>query len=357
MKGVLKLDTPKQLLIRYAVKLAAACNPKYDTLHEATTELLYGNTSMSIDEREILSRIDYDTCSHLFFDYGLSQPDKIRSVVIVKKSFAELWFLTYIARNYEQLTSLKLKELVEKKFQMEKACDPKLPREKYAEWLLKQFSSTEKIFEFGQCLWEISRFADEAIKNMNNYFEQVLRKKKFLEIYTLSELSEMQAVKEEKPVAEVSKIPELKQKIEKLEEVIGSLKSDKRLLETKVHKMQVDMEFMKKDLIRNLLCEMSNPSYGYPLSELYLYSNDEQVNEKVRGTIKNLFTTVGNAGVKLIKATDIGKVLTFDEQTSEKYETYKYHEFKNGDEVYVCYPGYRYEYETIVKPTIKRKDI
>ncbi|MBQ7975753.1 MAG: hypothetical protein IJ300_08740, partial [Clostridia bacterium] len=144
--------------------------------------------------------------------------------------------------------------------------------------------------------------------------------------------------------------------MERIERTNKSLKSDKLFLETKIHKMQVDMEHMKKDIIRDVLSELINPAYGYPLSELYLCSKDDQLPENVRGIIQNLFATLSNAGIKLLKTTELGENLIFNEEISEKYEIYRYHEIKMGDGVYVCYPGYRYERETIIKPTVKRKD-
>ena len=216
------MATSKQLLLRYAVKLAAACNNNYESLNEAVANMLYNNTSERFSEEKINSQIEYDICSHLFFDYGFDNPSRIKSVAIVKKSFSEIWFLTYIARNWEQLTFHELKNLVARKFIKEKALDNKLTENKYSHWLLSNLSSTELINEFGKGLCAISHFAEEALKNMCLFLEKTNQDNGFSCLYPLSEL---ETVKEKETSALMSekKTPDM----ERIERTNKSLKSDK----------------------------------------------------------------------------------------------------------------------------------
>lgn len=364
------MDRSKQALVKYAVQLASLCNQYYDDLHESTMQLLKYNISVQITSQEVSEQIEYETAARLFFDYGRENPTRIKNIDIIKKLLSEVWFMSYIAKRYDTLSAIELKTIAKQKLNLEKKYDPKLTDQKYSitYWFLKRFSTSEDIKKCGELLSQIDSHSFEALNNIYSYFEKIGKLDYASTVYPQQEL---ESVKKEAPVQKVvvneqkeNKEPKTsnisrsnqQQELKRYQEIISSLKSDKKLIEAKMHKMQVDMEHMKQDIVRDILQQLTNPTYGYPLSELFVLSKAESTPPEIRNVIKKLFLTFGDVGVRLIKTTEIGKEFMLDETTNKKYDVHKYQEIKIGDMVCITYPGYRYENDIMIQPTVKRKE-
>lgn len=364
------MDNSKQMLIKYAVQLASLCNQRYDDLHESAMQLLKQNTTVPITSQEVSEQIEYETSARLFFDFGKANPSRIKNIAIAKKIISEIWFMSYVAKKYNELTVIELKTIAKQKLNLEKKYEPELTEQKYSitSWFIKKLNSPENIEKCGELLSQIDSYSYEALDNIHSYFEKIGKADYATTIYSKNELeTEIKEIPVRKPVVTEEKVnneskasnvlpDNQQQEIKRCQEIISSLKSDKMLIETKMHKMQVDMEHMKQDIVRDILQQLTNPTYGYPLSELFVLSRDENISSDVRGVIKNLFSTLGDVGIRLIKTTEIGKEFVLDEASNKKYDVHKYEEIKIGDAVCVAYPGYKYEHDIMVQPIVKRKD-
>ena len=364
------MDNSKQMLIKYAVQLASLCNQRYDDLHESTMQLLKQNVNVPITSLEVSEQIEYETAARLFFDYGKSNPTRIKNIAIAKKIISEIWFMSYVAKKYSELTVIELKTIVKQKFNLEKQFEPELTEQKYSitSWFMKKINSSENIEKYGELLSQIDSYSFEALDNIYSYFEKIGKLDYATTIYpqqeletvknetTMRKVEENEQKENKEPKSSNISSDNLQQELKRCQEIISSLKSDKMLIEAKMHKMQVDMEHMKQDIVREILHQLTNPTYGYPLSELFILSKDETISAEIRGVIKNLFSTLGDVGVRLIKTSEIGKEFILDELSNKKYDVHKYQEIKIGDLVSVAYPGYKYEHDIMVQPIVKRKD-
>ena len=362
------MDNSKQVLIKYAVQLAALCNQRYDDLLECTMRLLKQNVNVQITYQDVSEQIEHEAAAKLFFSYGKSDPSRIKNIAIAKKIISEIWFMSYIAKRYDELSIIELKTLAKQKLDIEKKYDPDLTEQKYSitSWLLKKIDSSEQIEKCGELLSQIDSYSYEALDNIQIYFEKIGKRDYPSNVYPKQELENKKKSKAAVSTVSNEKKAETKnsdllfynaqQELKKCQETISSLKSDKKLIEIKMHKMQVDMEHMKQDIVRDILQQLTNPLYGYPLNELFVISKNESVSQEIRGIIKNLFSTLEDAGVRLVNTTEIGKEFVLDEASNKKYEVHKYQEIKIGDTVSVAYPGYKYGHNIMVQPTVKRKD-
>lgn len=340
--------------MKYAIQIASVIDDYHDTLLEATRDLI-NTTDVQINAFDIEDQIEqHEQAARLFFDYGNKDPQKIQKPIFVKKMMAEIWFLSYIGQNYQNLSLIQLKKLIYQKYNQEKELDSRLTEKQYSliSWYLPKLNKNGVLEECGILLQKLSYTVEKAYVNLSIYFEKI-GCADFVDKIYVKEMLLPKTIDEDEITTNVE--PVYYQSLSNDEDT-EKLKNEIKYLEGTIHDLKISKDYAQKDATRNLLTYLNDEVYGYPLAKLYTYMNDSSTSDEMRACLENFFSSLKNAGIRTVKANMIGEEIIITNENKRKFDSSKKEEINIGDTVIVRYPGFQGNGETMIKPIVTKKE-
>lgn len=365
----------KEFALRSAIELCAVLGSGTDnTLADDVMRFIGEKRIMSVYPQDVYYQIKWNTGATLYakFKDNLSA---VNSTHHIKALQRKLWLYKIIVLNYKAFDFIELQKCVAKKFSEEQSIDPTLTDRDFVlfEILDKRIKDEQTVAEAGPVLEKMNDELSAAFCALSSaceildcdylsqlYSEEDAKKYILAKAYRnfAPQASPVEDGRSQEDIeklrdmanseSEIAKIKEAAQKSERaLKDVIGVLEKDN-------HNLKTALRFAEKDVIRNLLLSLTDYGYGAPLNELYLIMKDGETPNRIKGVVSNLFSALADLNIRLIKDKQVGETIVLDEENQKYYNPVKNEAVYLGDEVEVLYPGYKYESEIMVRPTVKK---
>lgn len=343
-----------KLAIRCAVELCAiTCSGTHQTLGVDSYNTVIEKGLQGISQENINFEIEHNLAARLFSDYKLC-PNRINNPNLIKELLRKLWLSNMLIVNSKSPSVFNLRQEVEKKYKEEKQFDPELTLRKFYLFdVVDNYIKSDGIIEeAGTLCGKMYDLFPAAFETLANVFSQLSNFSYMNNIYNAETGS---VVLHTTPNAITTTAT-----IDASDSVTpppsnNPLKDVIRVLERDKHNLELKLQFMKKDTMREIICTLTDSSWGAPLNELFLLSRSENTPENVRGIINNLFMALRSANIKLVDDKKVGTSLVLTPENQDRFDPFKNEEVFLSDEVMVLYPGYRFDREIMVKPVVRRK--
>ena len=341
-----------KLAVRCAVELCAiTCPGSHQTLGADSYNLIIEKGIQGISQENINYEIDHNLAARLFSDYKHC-PTRINNINLIKELLRKLWLSNILVTNFKKLSVSSLRKEVERKFSEEQTFDPDLTLRKFHLFdIVDNFLKSDSIIEETGALYsKICELFPSAFDILAAVFSQLNEVSYMNKIYSVETSNTIPDV-EKNEIATTNSMG-----ISTITATLDSSSKDIiRVLEKDKHNLELKLQFMKKDTMREIISTLTDATWGAPLNELFLLSRSESTPEKVRGAINNLFMALRSVNVKLVDDRRIGTQIVLTPENQDRFDPFKNEEIFLSDEVVVLYPGYRFDREIMVKPVVRRK--
>ncbi len=330
----------------------------------------------SVAEDRIITAAEKNVPARVFYG-NRADPTRIEKVNFIKELLRKAWLFGTIVYNCGRLSVQDIQRVIADKYREEKSFEEDLSSLKFLLFNVadEMLTSDEQIEAAGEALKPLEDDLKKAVAVLGEIFDGLPDLSYMGEIYNAesafvqrgtravgAEEERRNKQKETSPADRQDKKEVYgnenlfwKEKLLKAQKTETALRDDIRVLESEKHDLELKVSHAKKDAVRDLLRSLTDEGWGAPLGELYLISRDDGVSEKIKGVIKNLFNALGSEDIKLVKENEVGKTVTLDENNQQDYDPYKNERIYLSDELYVCYPGFRFGREVMIRPIVKKK--
>lgn len=363
------------LFLEFFVNLASILLDKADNeeLKKKIISLIEEHKCYRFPDEQVEKAIHANDAAHLFLMYK-DEPSNVKNFNFIENLQRKIWLYNVCANYYKTLTFDDLQKTVRKKFDDEKSFNKELNSTFYCLFNeAKRYKNDEFLFKLGRFYSQYINYFEEAYSKFESFFEPYENKTYLKFIYNSNTAKEDPIIspkqqivadsneEKENPFLSMDEIEKLVSENEQLSNIVSKLENDCKLLEDinetlnrEKHNLEVKNNYTKKDTIRDLIVALNNQSRNSPLGELYYESLRDDLDKKTKGIITNLFSSLGDMGIKLVKEKEVGKEIIITNENQRSYDPAKNEQIFLGDNVVVVYPGYRYENETMVRPIIKK---
>lgn len=358
-----------ELAKRCSVELCAAlCSGGDSMLVENSAQFINQRKIDGIALNDIEFEVEHNLGARLYSKHKL-EPDKVKNTNILQELLRKLWLFSFVAETYETITLVDLQKAIAVKYEEEKSFNPELSPRKFHlfELVDTKIKAESIIFELGTVLQKVRDCFSNAFKEYAATFSLLQDYSYMNDIYSEKTVAKMVSAYRPKPIETQPKVEKkdvvsnngYEEQIKKIKEAAKatetSLRDQIRVLEGDKHDLALKLSYAKKDAVREFICALTGYGWNCPLSELYLLLKDENISEKVKGIINNLFMALGSENIKLVKEKMVGEQIVLDEENQRLFDPYKNEELFLSDEVTVYYPGYRFDRDVMVRPTVRKK--
>lgn len=359
-----------ELVRRCSVELCAAlCSDGDNMLVENSMKFIKQNNIEGIPLGEIEFEVEHNLGARLYCKHK-REPEKVKNTNLLQELLRKLWMYQLIAETYESITLVELQKAIAVKYEEEKSFNPELSPKKFHlfELVDTKIKTESIIFETGKILQNVRKCFSDVYKEYAATFSLLQDYSYMNDIYNEKNAKAMASkikpkiatpIKDEKkeekriePTTNDEQLTKLKDAAKAME---SSLRDQIRVLEGDKHDLSLKLSYAKKDAIREFIYALTGYGWNCPLSELYLLLKDDSTPEKIKGVINNLFMALGSENIKLVKEKLVGEKIVLDEENQKQFDPYKNEELFLSDEVTVYYPGYRYDRDIMVRPTVRKK--
>ena len=360
-----------ELAKRCSVELCAAlCSGGDNMLVENSMKFIKQRGIEGISLSDVEFEVEHNVGARLYSKHKL-EPEKVKITNMLQELLRKLWLFNLIAETYETITLVDLQKAIATKYEEEKSFNPELSPKKFHlfELVDTRLKTESIVFELGQLLQKVKDCFSSAYKEYAatfrllqdySYMNDIYNEKdvkKVVDAYKPKVVVQVQDEKKEGISNPTSNDEQIKKIRESAKAMESSLRDQIRVLEGDKHDLSLKLSYAKKDAVREFICALTGYGWNCPLSELYLLLKEESTPEKIKGIINNLFMALGSENIKLVKEKLVGEKIILDEENQKQFDPYKNEELFLSDEVTVYYPGYRYDRDVMVRPTVRKKQI
>lgn len=349
-------DMSNKLVVRCVVELCAVLTDSYntETLVNETMHYLESKGIRCISKNEVCQCIDSDLAIRLVCA-NKKNFKNIQKSNLILELIRSLWLYSYIGYFSNNLSKDQLYKELAQKFSVEKGFNPNIRPLQFKLFNLYKVDIGED--NLSDIATELKPYLDllpMSFKILVNAIEERSDFEYVRNVYGLCSAKRNSQTRVTSLNSEVVLEGRIKKIQEDVRGVEVSLRDEIRHLNAEKHDLEMKLRFAKADVIRELIYSLTDYGWGCPLNELYLLLKNDNVPEKIKGIINNLFMALGEADIKLVKDKLVGQEIVLTEENQKSFDPYKYEEIFLGDKAVVLYPGYKCEHKVLINPVVRK---